>query len=130
MAENKLNPELKAKILAALRSGEYEQGKNALARIVNPDLNKVTYCCLGVVGKVVGVPDSLLIDKGYFTNTDRTPPEYPTCFIAGHDEEPKLEYPNNKNFDKGGLHSVMMYLNDVLNYTFPQIADWLEKQDI
>jgi hypothetical protein len=130
MAENKLNPELKAKILAALRSGEYEQGRNRLAKIINDNLRKITYCCLGVIGKVVGVPDSLLIDKGYFTHNDRTPPEYPTCFIAGHSEEPFVEYPNNKYKDKGGLHSVMMYLNDVLGYTFPQIADWLEKQDI
>jgi len=34
--------------LDALRSGEYEQGKNYL-------FNKGTYCCLGVAGRIAGV---------------------------------------------------------------------------
>lgn len=37
-----MNPEVKAEWLAALRSGEFEQGKNRLA-------NDGKYCCLGVL---------------------------------------------------------------------------------
>jgi len=39
---DKMNPEVKAQWTAALRSGEYEQGHNALA-------NSGRYCCLGVL---------------------------------------------------------------------------------
>jgi len=38
-----MNPEIKAKWVAALRSGEYVQGRGALRRDDN------TYCCLGVL---------------------------------------------------------------------------------
>ncbi len=43
--ENKLDPEFKAKWVAALRSGEYPQGKGCLK-------NEDGYCCLGVAYKV------------------------------------------------------------------------------
>ena len=43
----KMNPEVKEKWLAALRSGEYQHGKNRLVT-VNEE-GKLTYCCLGVL---------------------------------------------------------------------------------
>ena len=47
----KMNPEFKAKWLAALRSGEYKQIEGAL-RLVEYD--KVGYCCLGVACEISG----------------------------------------------------------------------------
>lgn len=46
-----MDTDLKTKWLAALRSGDFEQGKNFLH---NPKEN--TYCCLGVLLTVKGVP--------------------------------------------------------------------------
>lgn len=43
----KMNPEVKAKWLAALRSGEYEQGQYRLKREFEDGESR--YCCLGVL---------------------------------------------------------------------------------
>lgn len=43
----KMDPELKQKWIAALKSGEYKQGKARLH-----DKNAGTYCCLGVLNEV------------------------------------------------------------------------------
>jgi hypothetical protein len=45
---NKMNPEIKADWLSALRSGEYQQGAGRL-KIVGEDGEKPSYCCLGVL---------------------------------------------------------------------------------
>lgn len=49
-----MDKELKAKWVAALRSGEYKQGRGALC---NTDCNgNKSYCCLGVLADVSGDP--------------------------------------------------------------------------
>lgn len=53
---------LKAKWLRALRSGKYAQGSGALAE---EDGDELKYCCLGVLGKVCGMPQRALED-GFF----------------------------------------------------------------
>ncbi len=50
MAETKLDPELKAKWVEALRSGKFVQGETDLH-----DCSEDTYCCLGVLQAIVGV---------------------------------------------------------------------------
>lgn len=56
----KLKPDVKAKWLEALRSGEYQQAKGQLS-VGEQDANEfgpaqgVTYCCLGVLAKVCGL---------------------------------------------------------------------------
>lgn len=60
-----MNPEIKAKWLEALRSGEYQQGRE---RLKSPDSNP-RYCCLGVLCDLAvkeGVArwdDSVVIDE-------------------------------------------------------------------
>jgi hypothetical protein len=49
--EQKLNPEIKQKWCSALRSGKYEQGQGLLH-----DPNDNTYCCLGVLRELTGLP--------------------------------------------------------------------------
>ena len=50
-----MDPELKAKWVAALRSGEYPQAQQVLVA-VDADTNEPTgYCCLGVLCKVRGM---------------------------------------------------------------------------
>ena len=52
-------PELKAQWIAALRSGEYTQGRHAL----NPAPGY--YCCLGVLCMVLGRPDFIKSPQTY-----------------------------------------------------------------
>lgn len=60
MTEFKLQPEAKAKWVAALRSGKFEQGRGALQK----DLSSVSmYCCLGVA-----VACELTSPQGLFMN--------------------------------------------------------------
>jgi hypothetical protein len=61
--ENKLDPEFKAKWIAALRSGVYKQGDGKLYSIRNG-----TYCCLGVACVVAGHTDipSVRTDYGEY----------------------------------------------------------------
>jgi hypothetical protein len=60
-----MNPEIKAQWVAALRSGDYQQGKGALHQYStgNPDL----FCCLGVLCHLAaeaGVVQSHLTGRG------------------------------------------------------------------
>ena len=47
----KMNPEIKAKWVAALRSGQYQQGKGYLKRWDADDLTP-SHCCLGVLCEI------------------------------------------------------------------------------
>lgn len=47
-----MTPELKAKWVAALRSGEYKQGQARMKRIHEDDT--ASYCCLGVLCEITG----------------------------------------------------------------------------
>lgn len=64
-----MNPEIKAKWLAALRSGEYKQGRNRLRTNVP---GAPQYCCLGVLCE-------LAVEAGV---VDRTDPELPVSGLA------------------------------------------------
>jgi hypothetical protein len=59
--DNKMNPEIKARWLAALRSGEYKQGREALLTSTPED----AYCCLGVLCDLA-VKDQLLSSWGNY----------------------------------------------------------------
>lgn len=51
-AESKLNPERKAEWVAALRSGNYKQGKSCLRN------NRDEFCCLGVASDLAVLDNS------------------------------------------------------------------------
>lgn len=55
-----MNPELKAKWVAALRSGKYNQGTGCLYSNF-----KNVYCCLGVLSAIKGVPKSEIVVRGH-----------------------------------------------------------------
>ena len=111
MEKYKLPKEFKEKWIAALRSGEYNQGKEALTRIIKFS-EFDSYCCLGVAC-IVAKQDidkkelnSGFIDTDYLKNITEIPNE-----IKGSQE--------NK------LVRVLVELNDG-GYSFIQISDWLE----
>lgn len=85
-----MTPELKARWIEALRSGEYRQARNAMNR------DNESYCCLGVLCLVGGVP----ADGG--------------SFAYGF------------AWSNGVVASEYMALNDKRQWSFDQIADYIE----
>jgi hypothetical protein len=59
MINGKMDPEKKAKWVAALRSGEYKQGQFQLCTSPDSELHPggdgPVYCCLGVANKIFGL---------------------------------------------------------------------------
>lgn len=116
---NEVNTDVKAKWIAALRSGEYKQGIGCLHGVREGD----EYCCLGVLcalhlndfgGQWVPYSPSILT---YLTETAKLPKEVQKW--AG------LTTPNPKLGEES-----CVTLNDGLcgrKCTFPEIADLIEK---
>lgn len=108
MSNTKLDPEFKAKWIAALRSGEYSQGR---FRLFKGD----DYCCLGVGCVVAGIyPKTLDENNDEYIKTrhaDAFPVLSPLIHIEGNRERPS---------------AVLAKMNDSQNKTFLQIADFIE----
>ena len=115
------------KWLAALRSGEYEQGFGKL-------FADGMYCCLGVLGHVCSVPNELMKFKLVF-------------FVDPVvDKRSAINYFDKKTFDNlniplevigssssNKLVNELAHMNDGIGLwfdnkqSFEQIADWIEK---
>lgn len=96
-----LKPDDKRVWVAALRSGDYEQGRHILRHQTFED-TPVRYCCLGVLGKVTGI----LTERQLFYN-------------EGYDTLSKLLEVKNK--------MALITMNDEKMMSFKEIADWVEK---
>lgn len=105
--ENKLDPEFKAKWTAALRSGEYKQGRHAL---MDKDKNECTFCCIGVAGVVRGIPKEELLFKSSYDD-----PAYSKC-LPGLEES--VLYALGEMNDGGW--------DGALRKPFSEIADYIE----
>lgn len=125
-----MNPELKAKWLAALRSATYGQCQGALRR------QPQGFCCLGVLLDVSGAGDWKSVGvrgSGY----------------EGDEEKYVLREPFQREDDDGSVVDVtevegelstyrralglsgyhegkLIEMNDQLKWNFNQIADWIE----
>ena len=96
----KLNPEAKAKWVAALRSGKYKQGHG---RLRDGD----TFCCLGVAvqeGLCVVLKSSLTYASNYYIDNEWMPTHIQGQLISKNDGDDEL-----------------------VPETFAQIADYIEK---
>ena len=101
-----MNKSIKQKWLKALRSGEYEQGKN---RFVTPEEEYDRFCCLGVlVNETEGFD---FIDGNYYADG------YPSMLSDRFLKEIGLTY---------GQQADLVTMND-LGKSFKQIADYIEK---
>ena len=98
-----MDKELKATWVEALRSGKYKQGKFYLY-----DRDKNTYCCLGVLGCLLGQQLDAMEKQG-----DLDAPIY----------EPILQQIGNTSIAK----NLAFDLNDSAVWSFSKIADHIEK---
>ncbi len=92
--------------IQALRSGEYNQGRNFLS-----DSDRSTYCCLGVACVLFGER---------IGNQQALPRKGAGAFQALGDCEPDVLYKGRK--------TGVVTLNDEVQLTFEEIADLLEKE--
>lgn len=101
-----MDKDLKARWVAALRSGEYTQGRARLRSAVN------TYCCLGVLCEVMGEPAVSDVD-GYLYDGQSL-------------------WLSDGLVDESGIsnagHSECMRLNDAEKASFADIASYIERE--
>jgi hypothetical protein len=109
-----MNPEVKAKWVAALRSGRYQQGRQALRR-------GHTFCCLGVLCDISGLGE--WSDNWYCPAGDSHGSLY-------HLPNPVIEWAGVESdspiVDLADSAEYLTELNDA-GKTFEEIADLIEK---
>lgn len=104
-----MNPDLKARWVAALRSGKYKQGYGALRPTED------TYCCLGVLCDIYA-PDGWVMGAGE-----------PYAFGRYEDTSylpPTLSLDPGRSRRRQGQLTLM---NDEKRRSFTEIADWIEE---
>ena len=109
-----MNPSIKNKWIAALRSGKFKQGheqlmipKGCKGWAAEPVNKNDRFCCLGVLHCVVN-------------NTQRV--------VRG----PERGFPSSRtqeraNLDRGAM-DVLASLNDQFRWSFKRIANWIQKR--
>lgn len=128
----KLGPKFKAKLLKALRSGDYAQTTHRLFRAEPypnsmPEFERTAgYCCLGVACSISGVPDHLLTTFGGSLPLSENYKEYKSGIGTGiYRKIFKWAYKQNA-FRNTDLASKLAGMNDT-GKTFLEIADWIEE---
>ena len=115
-----------AEWIAALRSGEYKQGRAFLC-------NKGHFCCLGVLADISGVPKR----EGYEPEAymfELSGSVAATCSMIPvslwptflEDLDLSMVVPKTDLYDWGPLHNRLAAMNDG-GHTFSEIADYIEE---
>lgn len=120
----KLDPEVKAKWVEALRSGKYKQGRYNLHY-------KDTYCCLGVLCEVAVQEGVLLppeVVNGYhlYAAAQGVPPQSLIQWAFSTDKHIVKDHYVVKT-KKYGRRNLIFY-NDHAELSFIEIADLIEDQ--
>jgi hypothetical protein len=120
-----MKPDVKAKWVAALKSGEYVQGRS---RLRTGD----TFCCLGVLcdlhSKATGEKWHINLDgTGAYRRTRSMLPEGVMVW-AGLDIGPDPVVMVKSEFAIGKARRSLSELNDCDKLTFPEIADLIQEQ--
>ncbi len=117
----KMNPEVKTKWVAALRSGDYEQGRTYLN-------NNGKFCCLGVLSEIAvaeGIVDTReiygIVSYG-LNGSARGDGGWESAGVT----KPIREWANIESNPRMGNNDAMS-MNDSFGYTFDQIADEIEE---
>lgn len=113
---DKMNPEVKAKWVAALRSGQYKQGVNCLR-------DGDTFCCLGVLCDVV---EPTGWNHNCLYGDDRYHPPHSVADVAGFAPKSLIEK-RIPQVEINGKFCPLALHNDS-GRTFQEIADAIEEQ--
>lgn len=113
-----MNPEVKAKWVAALRSGEYKQHKHALR-----SEDGAAFCCLGVLCDISKIADWELVNGEISSRYLRAFSSLPHSVVywAGLDGSDPLVWVDE------GAQAYLSVLNDS-GTPFSKIADIIEEQ--
>lgn len=119
----KMNPELKAKWVAALRSGDYKQTKGALKKIIYTynrgsfvEKEEYAFCCLGVLCDIV--------DRSKWRNSEFDSIIYE--FSDEHSSSINIRGPLRQEIGESILNYTLN-MNDSYSFNFHKIADWIEE---
>jgi len=134
--------EFAEKWLAALRSGEYQQGRGTLVHMRYKD-NTATvgtpeYCCLGVACRIEGIDPEAMVDRGFPEDIMALTVKVPTSIFGPHIDNdtsiPSLggvlgalndgNEINTKVKDEEGIDIIIN--PEEKKYSFEEIADWIE----
>ena len=118
-----MNPEIKAKWVEALRSGEYEQGENSL-------LHGGRYCCLGVLASLATAAGVCSV-RGYgysvlFDGYSAFLPESVASWAGLPSTDPEVSVACDDT-DPEDWPLTLTGAND-LGMTFAEIADIIEEE--
>lgn len=137
----KLPKEFTEKWLVALKSKEYEQGRDKLVT-QNPDIlyTNDRYCCLGVALRVCNVSTD---DMGGFGEpkdlSPSIPDEFPSVLLGSHEELTSILMRLNDGFGSSTFKNWLKKYpdvifpkkpndeSDIVLYSFEEIADFIEK---
>lgn len=119
-----MNPEWKAKWVAALRSNQFKQGRGRLGQRT-PEGE--CFCVLGVLCEIMHT-EKTIDDEGAYIYADTSTGLLPLS-VAREAGIPASEDERSVNvivkFE--GMATSLAYLNDAGRLTFPQIADIIEQ---
>lgn len=121
--------------ISALRSDEYKQGKQRLAKFgQGKTTGVVRHCCLGVLCEVLPYVERIQTGAQIVYVTTRTEEESTTVLpytVAEREEfdrvSPWIDYPGKDEFGNSMTFRIsLVELNDS-GFTFNQIADMIER---
>lgn len=128
-----MNPEVKAKWVAALRSGEYKQARGYL-RVAKTVDGASGFCCLGVLCDLAvkeGVIEAPMEEDGIYVfgpnKETKTLPGVVTDWAELEDESPEVMV-DGEEVELARLNDTGLDLMDDLGrWSFEQIADTIEE---
>lgn len=116
-----MNKRLKAKVLEALRSGKYRQGRNRLCSISGRGA-KERFCVLGVIGEEAG--------KHFRGNKQKLFAREPGSLLFGERISAMCSF-GDKQLNALGIsdteQTYLIDLNDRERLSFQSLADWIEE---
>lgn len=115
-----MNKEIKEKWLAALRSGNYEQGQGQMC-VISPS-GVAKYCCLGVLEEEVQGEDSWVQDSPIATRDGVSTDMFTSTGGLGH---PSSDTMDRSDIDQKAA-TFLVNANDNLRWSFNAIASWIE----
>jgi hypothetical protein len=130
-----MNPEVKSLWLAALRSGQFEQGRDNLC-------NNGQYCCLGVLAQlhhnanpeaVILSKRGVIIERIYFNDEDAILPKATKAWAGLNGSNPDIMYNGGRTQitvlnDGGHATNGLGVPEAIMPLSFKEIADLIEVQ--